>query len=82
MLLTFPISPDASVLEIISDSVYAHSSTLDGRRFAAEWSTKRKADAKGQKNGTVAPARGVGQGGQSLADSTSIGSSGTRMSFR
>jgi PERQ amino acid-rich with GYF domain-containing protein len=49
MLLTFPIDPPASsrpeVLEIISDSVYANSSTLDGRRFAQEFFTRRKADA-------------------------------------
>jgi PERQ amino acid-rich with GYF domain-containing protein len=49
MLLTFPIDPPAAsrpeVLEIISDSVYANSSTLDGRRFAQEFFTRRKADA-------------------------------------
>ena len=49
MLLSFPIDPPASsrpeVLEIISDSVYANSSTLDGRRFAQEFFTRRKADA-------------------------------------
>ncbi|KAK4683863.1 PERQ amino acid-rich with GYF domain-containing protein, partial [Tremellales sp. Uapishka_1] len=49
MLLTFPVDPPASSradqLEIISDSVYANSSTLDGRRFAQEFYTKRKADA-------------------------------------
>lgn len=67
MLLTFPLNPDSAVLEIISDSVYAHSSTLDGRRFANEFVTKRKADAKAQKAGTIAPA---GRG-SSLADSQS-----------
>jgi PERQ amino acid-rich with GYF domain-containing protein len=50
MLLTFPVEPGASSradqLEIISDSVYANSSTLDGRRFAQEFYTKRKADAQ------------------------------------
>lgn len=49
MLLTFPIDPPAAsrpeVLEIISDSVYPNSSTLDGRRFAQEFYTRRKADA-------------------------------------
>jgi len=49
MLLTFPIDPPASsrqeVLEIISDSVYSNSPTLDGRRFAQEFYTRRKADA-------------------------------------
>ncbi len=50
MLLTFPVEPGtasrADQLEIISDSVYANSSTLDGRRFAQEFYTKRKADAQ------------------------------------
>lgn len=50
MLLSFPIDPPASEragqLEIISDSVYASSSTLDGRRFAQEFFTRRKADSK------------------------------------
>lgn len=49
MLLSFPVEPAAGtksdVLEIISDSVYANSSTLDGRRFAQDFYTKRKADA-------------------------------------
>lgn len=66
MLLSFPLNPDPIVMEIISDSVYANSSTLDGRRFAQEFVAKRKADAKAQKAGTVAP---VGRG-SSLADST------------
>jgi PERQ amino acid-rich with GYF domain-containing protein len=50
MLLSFPIDPPqserAGQLEIISDSVYANSSTLDGRRFAQEFYTRRKADSK------------------------------------
>lgn len=50
MLLSFPIDPPqserAGQLEIISDSVYANSSTLDGRRFAQEFCTRRKADSK------------------------------------
>lgn len=50
MLLSFPVDPPASsraeVQEIIADSVYASSSTLDGRRFAQEFMTRRKADAK------------------------------------
>jgi PERQ amino acid-rich with GYF domain-containing protein len=50
MLLSFPVDPPASEragqLEIISDSVYSNSSTLDGRRFAQEFCTRRKADAK------------------------------------
>lgn len=77
MLLTFPIDPPAAdkpgVLEVISDSVYANSSTLDGRRFANEFFTRRKADAQRVRSGGAAPAAGkatgagVGGGG-SLAD--------------
>jgi PERQ amino acid-rich with GYF domain-containing protein len=37
-------------VEIISDLIYANSTTLDGRRFAAEFVSKRKADA-GSKRG-------------------------------
>ncbi|KAJ8520596.1 hypothetical protein ONZ45_g2628 [Pleurotus djamor] len=58
MLLSFPLDPDPSTTEIISDLIYAHSTTLDGRRFAAEFINKRKTDAasrpKGTPNGNVA----------------------------
>lgn len=72
MLLSFPLNPDPTVMEIISDSIYANSATLDGRRFAQEFCTKRKADAKGQKAGTIVsnPTGGAGRG-SSLADSQS-----------
>lgn len=46
MLLSFPLDPDLSTVEIISDLIYANSTTLDGRRFASEFVSKRKADAK------------------------------------
>lgn len=45
MLLSFPLDPDQSTLEIISDLIYANTTTLDGRRFASEYVSKRKADA-------------------------------------
>jgi len=45
MLLSFPLDPDPSTIEIISDLIYANSTTLDGRRFASEYVSKRKADA-------------------------------------
>jgi PERQ amino acid-rich with GYF domain-containing protein len=45
MLLSFPVDPDSSTMEIISDLIYANSTTLDGRRFASEFVSKRKADA-------------------------------------
>ena len=44
MLFSFPLDPDSSTLEIISDTIYANSTTLDGRRFAADFVAKRKAD--------------------------------------
>ncbi|KAF9473191.1 hypothetical protein BDN70DRAFT_886092 [Pholiota conissans] len=46
MLLSFPLDPDASTIEIISDTIYSNSTTLDGRRFASEFIAKRKADAR------------------------------------
>lgn len=45
MLLSFPMDPDTSTVELISELIYANSTTLDGRRFAAEFISKRKADA-------------------------------------
>ena len=57
MLLSFPLDPDASTMEIISDLIYASSTTLDGRRFAADFVAKRKADATSRPKG--APAGGA-----------------------
>ncbi|ODN95845.1 cytoplasmic protein [Cryptococcus wingfieldii CBS 7118] len=66
VLLSFPIDPPAASrtdqMEIISDSVYANSSTLDGRRFAQEFTVKRKQDAVAQRGG------GGGKKVTSLAD--------------
>jgi len=72
MLLTFPVDPPATekagMLEIISDSVYEHSKTLDGRRFAQEYVTRRKADAQRPKGlGDVRKVNGTSMPG-SLAD--------------
>ncbi|KAG6381372.1 hypothetical protein JVT61DRAFT_5786 [Boletus reticuloceps] len=52
MLLSFPLDPDQSTIEIISDLIYANSTTLDGRRFASEYVNRRKADAA-TRRGTV-----------------------------
>ncbi|PIL30875.1 hypothetical protein GSI_07044 [Ganoderma sinense ZZ0214-1] len=54
MLLSFPLDPDPSTVEIISDLVYASSTTLDGRRFASEFVSKRKADAVSRPKGASA----------------------------
>lgn len=48
MLLSFPLDPSPDVIEIIAESVYANSSTLDGRRFAADFVAKRKMDVQGR----------------------------------
>ena len=54
MLLSFPLDPDPSTVEIISDLIYASSTTLDGRRFASEFVSKRKADAVSRPKGVSA----------------------------
>ncbi|OJT13217.1 GYF domain-containing protein mpd2 [Trametes pubescens] len=54
MLLSFPLDPDQSTVEIISDLIYASSTTLDGRRFAAEFVSKRKVDAAARPKGVTA----------------------------
>lgn len=53
MLLSFPLDPDQSTLEIISDLIYANSTTLDGRRFAADFVSRRKADAAAKPKAVV-----------------------------
>ena len=45
MLLSFPLDPDPSTIELIAETVYGASTTLDGRRFATEFVAKRKADS-------------------------------------
>jgi PERQ amino acid-rich with GYF domain-containing protein len=56
MLLSFPMEPDPSTIEIISDLIYANSTTLDGRRFASEFVNRRKVDAESQPKGSGAGA--------------------------
>ncbi|KAK3844160.1 MAG: hypothetical protein J3R72DRAFT_473419 [Linnemannia gamsii] len=45
MLLSFPLNPDSLTVEIIQDSIYANSQSLNGRQFADEFIKRRKADA-------------------------------------
>ena len=54
MLLSFPLDPDSSTMELIAEMIYTNSTTLDGRRFASEFVNKRKADAATRKNGASA----------------------------
>lgn len=51
MLLSFSLDPDPSTIELISDTIYEHSTTLDGRRFASDFVSKRKADAAARPKG-------------------------------
>ncbi|TDL28916.1 hypothetical protein BD410DRAFT_252651 [Rickenella mellea] len=53
MLLSFPLDPDPSTIELIAETVYGASTTLDGRRFASEFIAKRKADAALRPKGTA-----------------------------
>lgn len=57
MLLSFPMDPDPSTVELISELIYANSTTLDGRRFASEFISKRKADAVSRSKGASATGR-------------------------
>ena len=51
MLLSFSMDPDPSTVELISELIYANSTMLDGRRFAAEFINKRKVDAVARSKG-------------------------------
>ncbi|KIY45230.1 hypothetical protein FISHEDRAFT_49643 [Fistulina hepatica ATCC 64428] len=45
MLLSFQVEDiDASTMELIQDLIYMNSTTMDGRRFATEFVSHRKAD--------------------------------------
>ncbi|KAJ7275502.1 hypothetical protein B0H12DRAFT_1087570 [Mycena haematopus] len=61
MLLSFPLDPDQSTVELISDLIYANSTTLDGRRFAAEFVSKRKTDAASRPKGASLSGPGAGK---------------------
>ncbi|TFY70062.1 hypothetical protein EVJ58_g7 [Rhodofomes roseus] len=61
MLLTIPLDPDPDTVELISDLIYVNSTTMDGRRFASEFVSRRKVDAASRaKNGTPAGSSGKG----------------------
>ncbi|KAE8269865.1 hypothetical protein A4X09_0g2464 [Tilletia walkeri] len=76
MLLSFPLDPSPDVIEIIAESVYANSSTLDGRRFAADFVAKRKLDAQGRFANGQNPGHGFGgyDGGSGSAGGASASS--------
>ena len=56
MLLSFPVPIDRSTRELIADSVYSSSRTLDGRYFADAFADKRAADVKAIRTGKSTPA--------------------------
>ncbi|KAG6837899.1 hypothetical protein H0H93_013052 [Arthromyces matolae] len=64
MLISFPIEPDQATIDTVADAIYINSTTLDGRRFAAEFFSKRKSDA--------ARTKGASAGGKSSAKPVSI----------
>lgn len=61
MLLSFPLDPDPSTLEIISETIYANSTTLDGRRFATDFVGRRKTDAASRPRGAGAASASAGK---------------------
>ena len=67
MLLSFPLDPDPSTTEIISDLIYANSTTMDGRRFASDFVSRRKADAATRPKTANVPAAAAARGA-SIAD--------------
>lgn len=68
MLLSFPLDPPPSTMDLISDTIYEYSSILDGRRFATEYVIKRKADAANVKANGSKPPGAISAGKSTLAD--------------
>ncbi|KAG9003484.1 hypothetical protein FRB93_011110 [Tulasnella sp. JGI-2019a] len=68
MLLSFPLDPPPSTMDLISDTIYEYSAILDGRRFATEYVAKRKADAANVKVNGIKPANPTTTGKSTLAD--------------
>ncbi|KAJ2840795.1 kinesin-like protein [Coemansia sp. 'formosensis'] len=53
MLLTFPLKAPESTLEIITEQVYAYSTTLNGRAFAEDFVARRAKDHAAVRNGSA-----------------------------
>ncbi|KAJ2291218.1 kinesin-like protein [Coemansia sp. RSA 355] len=53
MLLTFPLEAPESTLEIISEQIYAFSTTLNGRAFAEDFAKRRRKDHNMIKGGAL-----------------------------
>ncbi|KAF9989596.1 hypothetical protein BGZ75_005736 [Mortierella antarctica] len=67
MLLSFPLNPDPMTVEIIQDSIYANSQSLNGRQFADEFIKRRKADAYPNGMGNIANGASSNNNQQSLS---------------
>ncbi|KAL5535617.1 SMY2 [Sanghuangporus sanghuang] len=52
MLLSFPLDPDKATKEIIAETVYGASTTLNGRDYAEEFVKKRKEDVLSRSKGS------------------------------
>jgi len=62
MLLSFPVEASQDTIDLIQEQAYANSTTIDGRRFAADFIARRKLDMQPQSRGSA------GTGTTSLAD--------------
>ncbi|KAJ2743951.1 kinesin-like protein [Coemansia sp. BCRC 34301] len=84
MLLTFPLKAPESTLEIITEQVYAYSTTLNGRAFAEDFVARRAKDhaavAKGSAKSAPANWASVLESSKQTA-SGSVAGSGYRMSM-
>ncbi|KAG5518077.1 hypothetical protein PMAC_003263 [Pneumocystis sp. 'macacae'] len=58
MLMSLPVEPNRETIEIISDSIYANSAILDGRRFAEEF-IRRRLENRSLDNGMLEKNTGV-----------------------
>ncbi|KAJ1962356.1 kinesin-like protein [Dipsacomyces acuminosporus] len=53
MLLTFPLQAQESTIEIITEQIYAYSTTLNGRAFAEDFAKRRRSDHSAVKQGKL-----------------------------
>ncbi|CAG8481447.1 14448_t:CDS:10 [Ambispora leptoticha] len=72
MLLTFPLEPPPITIEIIQESIYEYSTSLDGRRFADEFVKRRKADAAGVSMSNFSSYHGEGKPGKEVGTNNSV----------
>ncbi|KAJ1915907.1 kinesin-like protein [Mycoemilia scoparia] len=71
VLLSFPLNPPKSSLDIITEQVHAYSKDLNGRQFAEEFVKKRKEDAAGTFSSNIANSVAINSGfGKSSSNDT------------